>query len=88
MSLRWCDMDSYDIENALRPGAGKPYSKSLPWAPAERKVAGARSFQQIPYECPDSSFEFTTDSDILKPTIGTLVVHLFTIKWDPAKQIQ
>ncbi|CAF9925037.1 MAG: hypothetical protein ALECFALPRED_002887 [Alectoria fallacina] len=33
-------------------------------------AAGGLSLQQFPYECPDSSFEYATEGDVLKPAVA------------------
>ena len=45
-------------------------------------TAGALSLQQLPYECPDPSFEYTTESDILRPVVGTLASDFRKIDCD------
>ena len=37
MALRWCDMGPYEIEDALRRGAGKLFSRLSPRAAADVK---------------------------------------------------
>ena len=74
MSLPSLDKSRRDIGNALRPGAGKSSSNPFPLNGNQYQIAGGLSLQQLPYECPDSSFEFASDSDVLKPAVGMLAI--------------
>ena len=80
MSLRSLDMSDQDIAKALKPGAGESSSNSSSLSGSQYQVAGWLSLQQLPYECPDSSYEFTSDSDVLKPVVGMLIItnHPYT----------
>ena len=72
MPLRSFDMTDQDIENALRPGTGKSF-RFFPFHGNLHQSDGGCSLQQLPYECPDPSFEYTTECDILKAIVGMLV---------------
>ena len=63
-----------DFSHALRPGARKSSSNLFLLNGNQYQIAGWLSLQQIPYECPDPSFEFFSESDVLKPVVGTLMI--------------
>ena len=45
-------------------------------------IAGGLSLQQLPYECPDPSFEYVPDHDILRPAVGMLASDILNIECD------
>ncbi len=45
-------------------------------------IAGGLSLQQLPYECPDPSFEYVPDHDILRPAVGMLASDVLNIECD------
>lgn len=64
MSLNWLDRIVPDITNVQDKMSVQEIEDAL-----VSKAAGKLSLQQIPYPCLDSSFEYVTDSDILKPAV-------------------
>ncbi len=48
-------------------------------------IAGALSLQQLPYECPDPSFEYVPAHDILRPAVGMLASDILNIECNELK---